>query len=113
MESVLPRAIEVLMDNNFVVRSADEKLGFVSFYRRWTTADPNAVFASVSEEGSIHFTPVTAGTTKIRVLLTGSWQSLVSGGGGIARIEGGAGQRVEQTEYRKFLDMLQGGLTKH
>jgi len=107
MESVLPRAISVLMDNNFVVRSADAKLGFVSFYQQWM--DPVFYSTSVSEEGSILFTPAGAGATQIRVMLTGGWRD-TEAGGNILGSKGVAGQGPEEIEYRKILDMLQRGL---
>jgi hypothetical protein len=109
IDSVLPRAINVLMDNNFVVRSADSKLGFVSFYQQWM--DPTLESTAVSEEGSILFTPAAPGSTQIRVMLTGSWHVTAAGSGGsIQGSKGASGQGPEELEYRKVLDMLQRGL---
>lgn len=107
IESVLPRAISVLMDNNFVVRSADSKLGFVSFYQQWM--DPVFYSATVSEEGTILFTPAGAGSTQIRVMLTGGWRD-TEAGGNILGSKGVGGQGPELAEYRKILDMLARGL---
>lgn len=109
-DAVLPRAIAVLMDNNFVVRSADAKLGFVSFYQQWM--DPTLAAASVTEEGTILFTPAAAGSTQMRVMLTGSWHDLQVGES-IQGSKGESGKSAEEVEYRKILDMLQGGLTAH
>lgn len=107
IESVLPRAINVLLDNNFVVRSVDSKMGFISFYQQWM--DPTLYSASVSEEGSVVFTPVATGSTQIRVMLTGSWHD-TGVGSNIQGSKGASGQGPEAEEYKKILDLLQRGL---
>jgi hypothetical protein len=110
IESVFPHVIDVLLDNNFVVRSVDTRLGFVAFGQQWM--DPTQPTASVSEEGTILFTSAGAGSTQMRVMLAGNWHDLEVGGHSYAS-RGAAGQGPSEQEYRKILDMLQRGLTSH
>ena len=114
MDSIFPRVIEVLMDNDYVVRSVDAQAGFVSFYQQWM--DPSQAAANITEEGSILFTAAGSGQTQVRVILTGGWQRLQVTGGGAHSTDsgmvGGVQQSAGDEEYKKILDTLQSGLTK-
>ena len=46
VDAILPRAIEILFDNGYVVRGADGQLGFIAFYQQWT--DPTQSGANIS-----------------------------------------------------------------
>lgn len=114
LDSIFPRVIEVLMDNDYIVRSVDAQAGFVSFYQQWTDAAQAA--ANISEEGSALFTSAGPGQTQVRVTLTGGWQRLEITGGGTHSTDSGMVGGVQQStgaeEYRKILDALQNGLAK-
>ena len=111
IESVFPKVIDVLMDNDYVVRSADAKLGLVVFYQQWTDTTQNS--ANITQEGTALFKSVGASSTQVRVMLTGGWQQLENTGGGlrspvssmVGAVQGGA-----TDEYKKVLDVLQNGL---
>jgi len=113
IDSIFPRVIEILMDNDYVVRSVDAKAGFVSFYQQWS--DPSQAAANISQEGSILFTPA-GKQTQVRVILTGGWQRLEITGGGPRSTDsgmvGGVQQSAADEEYRKILDTLQKGLAQ-
>jgi hypothetical protein len=110
IDSVFPKVIDVLMDNDYVVRSADAKLGFISFYQKWT--DTTQKGANITLEGSALFKRATPGSTQVRVMLTGGWQQLqVTGGGknGVSSMVGAVAD-TRADDYTKLLDLLQGGL---
>jgi hypothetical protein len=111
IESVFPKVIDVLMDNDYVVRSADAKLGLVVFYQQWTDTTQNN--ANITQEGTALFKPVGASSTQVRVMLTGGWQQLEITGGGLRSTSSsmvGAVQGGAADEYKKVLDVLQNGL---
>jgi hypothetical protein len=113
-EAILPRAIEILFDNGYVVRAADGQLGLIAFYQQWT--DPTQSGANISEEGSILFKAAGPTSTQIRVILTGGWQRLQATGGGLHSTDygmvGGVQQVAGADEYKKLLDLLEGGLVQ-
>jgi len=107
-DSVFPLVINVLMDNGYVVRSANAQLGLVAFYQQWTDATQSD--ASLTQEGSILFTPAGPGSTQVRVMLTGGWQQ-EDVGRQVSAMVGGVQQSAEAAEYKKVLDTLEAGLT--
>jgi len=113
VDAVLPRAIEILFDNGYVVRAADAQLGLIAFYQQWT--DPTQGGANISEEGSILFKAAGPQSTQIRVMLTGGWQRLEPTGGGVHSADfgmvGGVQQVAGASEYKEILDLLETGLT--
>lgn len=113
MDAIVPRAIEILFDNGYVVRAADGQVGFIAFYQQWN--DPTQNGANISEEGSILFKTAGAMSTQIRVMLTGGWQRLEPTGGGKTSTDygmvGGVQQIAGADEYKKLLDLLEAGLT--
>ena len=113
VDAVLPRAIEILFDNGYVVRAADAQLGLIAFYQQWT--DPTQGGANISEEGSILFKAAGPQSTQIRVMLTGGWQRLEPTGGGVHSADfgmvGGVQQVAGASEYKAILDLLETGLT--
>src|SRR5579863_3220574 len=110
--AVLPKAIEILFDNGYVVRAADGQLGFIAFYQQWT--DPTQSGANISEEGSMLFKAAGPQSTQIRVMLTGGWQRLQPTGGGMHSTDygmvGGVQQIAGADEYKKLLDLMEAGL---
>jgi hypothetical protein len=112
IDAILPKAIEILFDNGYVVRAADRQLGLISFYQQWT--DPTQSGANISEEGSILFKTAGPKSTQIRVMLTGGWQRLEATGGGPRSTDygmvGGVQQVADADEYKKLLDLLEAGL---
>jgi hypothetical protein len=112
VDAILPRAIEILFDNGYVVRGADGQLGFIAFYQQWT--DPTQSGANISEEGSILFKSTGSKSTQIRVMLTGGWQRYQATGGGMHSTDygmvGGVQQVAGADEYKKLLDLLEAGL---
>jgi hypothetical protein len=112
IDAVVPRAVEILFDNGYVVRAADGQIGFIAFYQQWT--DPTQSGANISEEGSILFRAAGTQSTQIRVVLTGGWQRLEATGGGKNSTDygmvGGVQQIAGADEYKKLLDLLEAGL---
>jgi len=112
IDAALPRAIEILFDNGYVVSAADGQLGFIAFYQQWT--DPTQGGANISEEGSLLFKAAGPQSTQIRVMLTGGWQRLEATGGGVHSTDfgmvGGVQQVASADEYKKILDLLEAGL---
>lgn len=106
--SAFPKAVEVLMDNGFVVRSADTGSGVICFYQQWNDASQGD--ADLTVEGSVVLTSASAGSTRIRVVLTGGWQT-VSAGPKSAAMIGAVQQSASADEYNKLLDMFQHGLS--
>jgi hypothetical protein len=111
-EAVFPRIVELLMDNGFSVRSANESLGIVSFYQQWVDGGQSG--AIISQEGTLLFKGTAPGHTEVRALLTQSWQRLEVTGGGknvtTHGMVGGVQQNAEPAEYKKLLDLLEKGL---
>jgi hypothetical protein len=112
IDAVLPRAIEILFDNGYVVRAADGQLGFLAFYQQWS--DPTQSGANISEEGSMLFKSAGAQSTQIRIMLTGGWQRYQATGGGTHSTDFGMVSGVQEgagaDEYKKLLDLLEAGL---
>lgn len=110
IDSVFPKVIDVLMDNDYVVRSADAKLGFVSFYQQWTDSTQSG--ANISQEGAVLFKPAGPGSTQVRVMLTGGWQQLqfTTTGKNPDAAMVGAVASTRSDDYAQFLDMLQSAL---
>jgi hypothetical protein len=112
--SVFPKVLDVLMDSGYLVRSANETLGFVSFYQQWQ--DSNQSGASLSQEGSVVFKSAGLSSTEVRLILTGGWQRVESSGGGVrdfstSAMVGGVQQNADPREYKKVLDLLEKGLS--
>lgn len=111
-DGVFPKVIDVLMDGGFLVRSVNEKMGFVYIYQQWT--DVEQFEADLNEEGSIVFQPSGPGSTLVRVVLTGGWQRQQITGGGPRSTDTGMLSGVQAgaspDEYRKLLDLLESGL---
>jgi len=113
-DSVFPKALEILMDNGYLVRSVNEKMGIISFYQQWR--DMNQSGASIVQEGSVFFKPTGTSSTQARLLLTGSWQRVESSGGGIHSsgtnaLVGQVQQNAQPEEYKKLLDLFEKGLS--
>jgi hypothetical protein len=111
-DSIFPKVVDVLLDNGYVVRSTDSKLGFVAFYQQWT--DPEQYDAIIALEGDALFEPDGPASTRVRVALTGGSQRLEITGGGRHSTDTGMVGKAEQSaaidEYRKLLDALESGL---
>jgi hypothetical protein len=109
VERVFPKILDVLMDNGFIVRSANEKVGFVSFYQQWT--DVSQGNANITLEGSILFKSAGPNSTEARVVLTGSWQRLSLGTGNSASsMVSGVQQSPGAEQYATVLDAIEHGL---
>lgn len=109
VESVFPKVLDVLMDNGFIVRSVNEKAGFVSFYQQWS--DKTQGNANITLEGSLLFKSAGPNSTQARVLLTGSWQVVSLGYGDSANsMVGRVQQSTPAKEYAAVLDAIDHGL---
>jgi hypothetical protein len=108
-ERVFPKILDVLMDNGFIVRSVNEKVGFVSFYQQW--ADQSQRNADITLEGSLLFKSTGPNSTEARVVLTGSWQVLSVGSGSSANsMVSGVQQSPGAEQYTMVLDAIEHGL---
>jgi len=111
-ESVFPSVLDVLMDNGFIIRSADKETGLVAIYQQW--ADESQHDAIIALEGSALFQPAGSNATKIRLFLTGGSQRLEITGGGShstdSSMVGKVQQNTSSNEYKKILDLLESGL---
>lgn len=110
--SIFPRILDLLMDQGYLVRSVDERLGFVAFFQQWR--DPSQGGANLIQEGTLLFTPMGDGSTKVRVMLTGSSQRLqgyasVRGDGSVVMLEA-VRQDVGAEECLRVLDLVEQGL---
>ena len=108
-ESIFPKAIVVLMDNGFIIRSADKEFGIISYCQQWV--DKEQRDTNFSQEGTIFFEKAGADTTRIRVIMTGSWQIRTIGGKHSA--DSMVGELVPSPgaeQYKAMLDALEKGL---
>jgi hypothetical protein len=108
-ESIFPKAIVVLMDDDFIIRSANKGLGLISFYKQWV--DKEQRDANFILEGTVFFEQAGADTTRIRVLMTGSWQ--IKSIGGLHSSDSMVGQfepSPSAEQYKAILDALEKGL---
>ncbi|MGZ3699883.1 MAG: hypothetical protein ACXVCH_17455 [Bdellovibrionota bacterium] len=114
LSAVFPKVLDVLMDSGYLVRSANETLGIISFYQQWQDTDQSG--ASISEEGTAVFRSAGPSSTEVRLILTGGWQRVESSGGGVrnfstSALVGGVQQHADPREYKKVLDLLEKGLS--
>jgi hypothetical protein len=113
LDSVFPNVVYVLMDNGYVVRSANKDVGLISFYQQWK--DSAQSDANISQEGTAIFSASGPNSTDVRLTLTGGWQRLEISGGGPKTIDtammAGVQQNIPAQEYKKLLDVLEQGLT--
>jgi hypothetical protein len=111
-ETVFPRVLDVLMDNGYVVRSVDSKIGFVAFYQQW--ADFQQGGAIIALEGCAIFEAQGPASTRVRVSLTGGSQRLEMTSAGRSPdygMVGHAQQSASAAEYKRMLDSLEAGLS--
>jgi len=111
-DAVFPGVLDVLMDNGFIIRSADKATGLVAFYQQW--ADEWQHGAIIAVEGSALFRPAGPDSTRVRLILTGGSQRLEVTGGGPrssdSSMVGSAQQNASPGEYKKILEALEAGL---
>ena len=111
-DAVFPKVLEVLMDGGYVIRSANTDLGLVTFYQQWM--DQAQHNANIAEEGSAVFSSAGPNQTRVRLVISGSWQRLEVTGGGPKSTDsgmiGGVLQSASPEEYAKLLDLLERGL---
>ena len=111
-DAVFPKVLEVLMDGGYVIRSANTDLGLVTFYQQWM--DQTQHNANIAEEGSAVFSSAGPNQTRVRLVISGSWQRLEVTGGGLKSTDsgmiGGVLQSASPEEYAKLLDLLERGL---
>lgn len=105
--TVFPKVITVLLDNGYIVRSANEKVGLVCFYQQWV--DASQFHATLATEGTLLFEPEGADSTRARLLITGNWQAMGGGPKASAEIMG-AQQNASPEEYKKLFQILEKGL---
>ncbi len=100
------------MDGGYVIRSANTDLGLVTFYQQWM--DQTQHNANIAEEGSAIFSSAGQNQTRVRLVISGSWQRLEVTGGGLKSTDsgmvGGVLQSASPEEYAKLLDLLERGL---
>lgn len=112
-EVVFPRVLDVLMDNGYVIRSVDSKIGFVAFFQQW--ADPKQFGAIIALDGSAIFEPQGPASTRVRVILSGGSQRLQATGGGAHSTDYGMVGQAQQTAdalgYKRLLDTTETGLS--
>ena len=109
--AVFPRVLEVLMDGGYVIRSANNDLGLVTFSQQWR--DQTQGNANIAEEGSAVFSSVGSNQTRVRLMISGSWQRLEATGGGTTidtGMVGGAQLGISPEQYARLLDLLERGL---
>jgi len=113
MDAVFPKVVDVLLDNGYLIRSVNERVGVVSFSQNWVDATQHD--AIINQEGSLFFKPLTASSTQVRVAMTQSWQRFEVTGGGKNSTDsgmvGGAKQTAGADEYKKILDLLEQGMS--
>ena len=110
--SIFPKVLGVLMDEGYLVRSANGTLGTVSFFQQWQ--DPDQADANIIQEGSLLFTPEGPESTQVRLMLTGSSQRLQANDSkrkySAMVMVGVVQQDLGPEECSKVLDLLEKGL---
>lgn len=109
-ETVFPKVIGVLLDDGYIVSSANERLGLVSFSQQWLDKDQHN--ANIRQEGTLFFERAGADATSVRVLMSGSWQVVSRGGGYSASsaMVGRVAQSSGEEQYKVLLDVVEKGL---
>ncbi len=111
-DAVFPKVLEVFMDGGYVIRSANTDLGLVTFYQQWM--DQAQHNANIAEEGSAVFSSTGPNQTRVRLVISGSWQRLEVTGSGPKSTDsgmiGGVLQSASPEEYAKLLNLLERGL---
>lgn len=109
LESVFPKVLDVLMDNGFIVRSVNEKAGFVSFSQQWQDKSWNGV--NITIEGSLLFRSAGTNSTQVRVALTGSLEAFSCDGVySSTSMVRDVQQNASAKEYQMVLDVIDHGL---
>ncbi len=107
-DSILPKAVVVLMDHGFIIRSANKELGLISIYQQWM--DRNQQYANITQEGTVYFQKAGTDATRVRVLMTGSWQVHTHSADSADSMVGSVVQSPKAEIYKEFLDALEEGL---
>ncbi|MFN8012341.1 MAG: hypothetical protein U0P81_13310 [Holophagaceae bacterium] len=105
--AVFPRVLDLLLDQGYQVRSANEPLGFVAFHQQWVDRR-QATKPILSLEGTLLFREEGTSRTRVRVEMTGRWE--VMSIGETPSMVSEVVQTVDPQEYRKVLDFLEQGL---
>jgi hypothetical protein len=114
MGSLIPRVLDILMDNGYLVWATNARLGTVSFSQQWQ--DPNQDNAKITMYGSLLFTVLGPDSTRIRLVLAGGAHRMeLTGLGKDYRAFGQvstAQQIADIDEHKKLLDLLEKALCK-
>jgi hypothetical protein len=97
------RALDVLLDMGFQVRSASPEAGQMSVYKGWR--DPSG--STLSIEATLLFRPETVSSTRLRMSAVGNWKYISPGGTkGASADVSGLSSTDDPEGYRQFLDRL-------
>ncbi len=96
------------MDGGYVIRSANADLGLVTFSQQWT--DQTQRNANIAQEGSAVFSSAGPNQTRVRLVISGSWQRLEITGRSDTGMVGGVQASTSPEEYAKLLDLVERGL---
>lgn len=99
---LMAKAIEVLMDHQYVIQSADSSLGIVSFTRVFQGETFNSKHI-VRVGGSLLVTPQPNGTALIRMLIHQEWMDTTTGSITGAGVE----TDTDESYYKDLLDDLE------
>lgn len=105
--AVFPQVLDLLLDQGFQVRSANEILGIVAFHQQWVDGR-QASKPILSLEGTLLFREEGGGRTRVRLEMTGRWEAMAFGK--TPSMVSEVVQQVDPKEYRKVLDLLEQGL---
>ncbi|WP_306600080.1 hypothetical protein [Geothrix sp. 21YS21S-2] len=99
---LMTRAIEVLLDHQYVIRSAESSLGIISFTRvfQGRTSDSKHI---VKVGGSMLVTPQPDGTAVVRMLIHQEWMDTTTGSITGAGVE----TDTDASYYKDLLDDLE------
>jgi hypothetical protein len=103
VQAVFPRALDVLLDAGYLVRSANRELGLVAVYQQWHD-DSQFERPTFTNEGSLLFQPDGPSKTRVRALIRRTWSS---GGAGHTHL---VETDVDPDAYKQILDVLENGL---
>jgi hypothetical protein len=102
-EKAFTRAMDVLLDMGFQIRSADQASGQINIAKSWR--DPSR--STLSLEATLLFRPRDAGSTTLRMSAIGSWKFISQGGTKSASADvSGVVATDDPAGYRQFLDRL-------
>ena len=106
LTEVFPKVLEVLLDQGYQVRSANARLGLISFFRQWsdTRLKTNPTY---TQEGTLLLQAAGPGATRVRLGITARSEENI--GEHLVHVSGVQANPTDE-DYRLLLDLLEHGM---